>query len=138
MKLLRIYIAVTCIISLCSCKKFIEDQKERAAMDFITSGEWIVESFFVDTLSVTNEFSGYNFRFHDNGIVTGTKDSNSSEGTWAADVSNYSISSNFPNATEPLIKLNGLWTIKDGGNDFVKADRQTANAIMHLQLRKEP
>lgn len=138
MNLLRVYIPAILLLGLFSCKKFIEDKKRQAAMSFITTGHWMVESYLVDTVSVTGEFSGYNFKFNEDGTVDGIKGSVIEEGTWAGDVNTYSITSNFPSAAEPLVRLNGVWVIKDSGLDFVKADRNTSTAVLHLFLKKVP
>jgi hypothetical protein len=138
MKLIRIYIPVICMIITWSCKKFIDDQKKEAAIDFITSGQWIVQSFYVDSTSVTADFEGYTFTFYDNGTVTGIRSGSMEDGTWISDVPSRTITSDFPGASEPLVKLNGVWTLKDGGNDFVKAERIATSATMHLELKKTP
>lgn len=138
MKYFRIYFPVLCILLACSCKKVIEDQKRQAAMSFITNGNWKVESYLVDTVSITAEFEGYKFKFSENGTVIGDNGSTSASGTWVAEVSDYSITSNFPDAGDPIQKLNGHWIIKDSGVTFVKAELSTNGTLMHLHLVKVP
>jgi hypothetical protein len=138
MKFIRIYIPVICILLSLSCKKLVEDQKRQAVMSFITNGQWKVESYLIDTVSVTSAFDGYKFKFNEDGTVNGDNGSVSVPGTWVGEVSDYSITSEFPSAGEPLQKLNGHWVIKDSGLTFVKADLQTADAVMHLHLVKFP
>ena len=138
MKSFRICFPVMCLLLALSCKKAVEDQKRQAVMSFITNGHWKVESYRIDTTSVTAEFDGYKFKFNDNGTVVGDNGSISSSGTWVGDVSDYSITSEFPGAGDPFQKLNGHWIIKDSGLTFVKADLKTGSAVMHLHLVKVP
>lgn len=138
MKFFRISIAVICLLLVFSCKKAIQDQKRQAVMSFITNGHWKVESYLEDTVSVTAQFDGYSFKFNDDGTVVGDNGAASASGTWVGDVSDYSITSDFPGAGDPLRKLNGHWIIKDSGLTFVKADLNTGVAIMHLHLVKIP
>lgn len=138
MKFIRIYIPVICVLFALSCKKLVEDQKRQAVMSFITNGQWKVESYLVDSLPITSEFDGYIFKFNEDGTVTGTNDTTSTRGTWVGEVSDYSITSEFPGAGDPLQKLNGHWVIKDSGPAYVKADLQRTDATIHLHLIKIP
>jgi len=104
-----------------SCKKFIQQQEEKAVMNIITNGYWHVEQYVKNDSDVTASFSGYLFKFDANGTVTGTKDTVSWKGTWAPNADARTISSNFPSAPSPVSLLNGLWKIKDSGTDFVLA-----------------
>lgn len=108
-------------------------------MSFITNGHWKVESYLVDTVSITSEFTGYTFKFNEDGTVVGDNGTLSASGTWMADVSDYSITSDFPGAGDPLQKLNGHWIIKDSGLTFVKAELTVgATSTLHLYLMKIP
>jgi hypothetical protein len=138
MRILRIYLAVGVLLLASSCKKVIEDQQRKAVMSFITSGSWVVASYLVDTASITSQFDGYTFKFEESGKVTGDNGSVIETGTWVGEVSDYSITSEFPSAGDPLKKLNGHWIIKDSGLTFVKADLKTDSATMHLHLTKTP
>ena len=138
MKFIRIYLPVICLLFAFSCKKFVEDQKKQAVISFITNGQWKVESYLIDTISITPEFEGYKFKFNEDGTVIGNNGTSSASGTWVGEVSDYSITSDFPAAGDPLQKLNGHWIIKDSGLTFVKADLNTATSTMHLHLTKIP
>ena len=107
-------------------------------MSFITNGQWKVESYLADTVSITPEFEGYKFKFNADGSVIGSNGNDSETGTWIGEVSDYSITSEFPASGDPLKKLNGHWIIKDSGLTFVKADMQTSASVMHLHLIKIP
>jgi hypothetical protein len=138
MKPFRIYLPVICILFAFSCKKAVEDQKRQMVMSFITNGHWKVESYLVDTVAITTEFEGYKFKFNDDGSVTGDNGSTSASGTWIGEVSDYSITSQFPGSGDPFQKLDGHWVIKDSGLTFVKADLNASGATMHLHLVKVP
>ena len=138
MKSFRIYLPVICVLFAFSCKKVVQDQKKQAVMSFITNGHWKVESYLVDTVSITTEFNGYKFKFNEDGTVVGDNGAASTFGTWIGEVSDYSITSEFPGASDPLQKLNGHWLVKDSGLTFVKADLKTGSATMHLHLLKIP
>lgn len=107
-------------------------------MSFITNGHWKVESYLSDTVSLTSQFDGYTFKFNDDGTVVGDNGVTAATGTWVGEVSDFSITSEFPGAGDPLQKLDGHWVIKDSGLTFVKADLNTSGATMHLHLVKIP
>jgi hypothetical protein len=121
-----------------SCKKIIEDKQRTELVSIITSGQWHIESFTEGTNITTAQFQGYNFQFTENGAVYGSKDTLVVTGNWTGDLTNYSISSNFPDADEPLKKLNGTWKIKDSSNSYVAAEMKTSQGIVILHLRKNP
>lgn len=120
-----------------SCKKAIEKKAQDMIMDAITNGEWIVEQYFEGGNNLSSQFLNYSFRFYEDGTVTGTISNTATNGTWAPNATEYTIFSEFPTATDPLKKLNGLWKIKDSYWDFVKAERATANGTNVLMLRKK-
>ena len=105
-----------------SCKKFIQQQEEKAVMAIITNGFWHVEQYLQNDSNITATFSGYLFKFDADGKVTGTKDNVSQIGAWSPNVDARTITSNFPSATPPVSLLNGVWKIKDSGSDFVLAN----------------
>jgi hypothetical protein len=121
-----------------SCKKAIGNVQRDILIDAITNGIWIVEQYFEGASNISSEFLYYEFRFYDNGTVTSTKSSNITNGTWAGDIANFSITTQFPAATDTLKKLNGVWRIKDSYWDYVKAEMTTPAGINVLYLRKKP
>ena len=104
-----------------SCKKYIQQQEEKAVMSIITNGNWYVDRYIQNDSDITTSFSGYLFKFDADGIVTGTKNGVSDKGSWTADVNARTITSGFPSAVAPVSLLNGVWKIKDSGTDFVLA-----------------
>jgi hypothetical protein len=129
---------LTGLIACCmSCKKAIEKKAQDMIMDAMTNGEWIVEQYLEGSNNISSQFQNYYFKFNSNGTVTGTINSNSTNGTWVGNPSDYTITSEFPSAGDPLKKLNGVWKMKDSYWDFVKAEMATASGTNVLMLRKK-
>ena len=120
-----------------SCKKAIEKKAQNEIMDAITNGEWIVEQYIESGNNISIQFLNYSFKFNSNGTVTGTINSTSTNGTWAGNATDYTITAEFPSAGDPLKKLNGLWKMKDSYWDYVKAEMTTSNGMNVLTLRKK-
>jgi hypothetical protein len=139
MKRLYISILVLFVALSFSCKKFIQQQEEKAAINIITNGKWYVEQYVQNDSDVTASFSGYLFKFDANGIVTGANDSVSEKGLWTPDIASKTISSTFPSANAPVSLLNGTWKIKDSYNDLVVASYTdtTLKTSNTLRLRKQ-
>ncbi|HKP32992.1 MAG TPA: hypothetical protein VJT83_09700 [Chitinophagaceae bacterium] len=126
------------LITVCSsCKKFIEKQKEKTVLDAMTDGRWYVFQYQTPTSDVTYEFSGYEFQFYDNGTVKGFLNTAVTDGTWSGDVNAETITANFPSATIPVSRLNGVWKITDSYLDAVTAYNRVGVDTNWLQLRKK-
>jgi len=138
MKILKPLILIGCLALLStSCKKVIEKKVQDLVMDAITNGEWIVEQYFEGSNNFSSQFLDYRFKFNEDGTLIGKTSSTSTEGTWNPNVSDYTITAEFPTAADPLKKLNGLWKIKDSDWDYVKAEMPTTDGIKLLILRKK-
>lgn len=137
MKRLLPFISLLIITSSLSCKKLIEKKQRDAIMDAMTSGLWYVEQYIEDSTNVTSDFLNYEFQFYENGTVKGMLGTNVANGTWVADTDKYSITSEFPAAGDPLLKLNYTWFIKDSYWDYVKAEATTPDGKNVLHLRKK-
>jgi hypothetical protein len=139
MKILKPLIVTGCIALLfsMSCKKAIEKKAQDMVMDAMTNGEWIVEQYMEGSNNISSQFLNYYFKFNSNGTVTGTINSTSTEGTWTGNATDYTITSDFPSAGDPLKKLNGVWKIKDSYWDYVKAEMPTSGGTNVLTLRKK-
>ena len=126
------------LITSFSCKKALEDKKEDMLMSAITDGIWIVEQYFEGANNISSDFANYEFKFTNDGMVTGTKTPDVTSGTWSGNMTNYSITSNFPSASDPIQKLNGIWKITDSYWDYVEAEMSIASGKNILHLRKKP
>jgi hypothetical protein len=129
-------IFLLCLFSF-SCKKAIERKKEQIVMDAITSGVWIVELYSEDGVVLTSDYAGYEFKFNENETLNAIKLSANVPGTWKPDITNYSITTNFPTATNPLNKLNSTWTLTDSDWDYVKSQSVLTGVNRILNLRKK-
>ena len=121
-----------------SCKKAIEQQKKNIIIDAMTNGSWLVEKYTENTIDITSSFSGYDFKFYENGNVEGSKGALIKSGTWNADVNNYTITASFINPGDTLVLLNKIWTITNPNLDYVEAKTTTTNGDNILHLRKKP
>lgn len=120
-----------------SCKKLVENKQRNAIIEAMTTGVWLVEQYFEDSVNITSEFQNYEFQFYENGTVKGTLGTEVANGTWVADTEVYSITSEFPAATNPVARLNYTWLIKDTEWDYVNAETTTPTGKNILHLRKK-
>ena len=135
---MRIYIFLLFIVvSSVSCKKAIEKKAQDMLVDAITNGYWIVEQYVEAQADITTDFTGYDFKFNENGTVIGIYSGTNTNGTWIGSVSDYTITSDFPTANNPLKKLNGVWKLVDSDWDFVKAEMTIGADKNILKLRKK-
>lgn len=131
-----VVVAIT-LATLMSCKKIIEEKQKDLFIAAMTDGEWYVESYIEGTIAVTDQFTGYSFKFNDDGTVTGINGRDKVYGTWVGDIANYSINSNFPSAENPISKLNGSWKITNTKTGFVHAEMAIGSDKNILQLKKK-
>ena len=120
-----------------SCKKIAQQQEQNAVLSIMTSGVWYMQSYKLGSADSTSSFSGYVFKFDQNGTVTATLGASYSTGTWSANISNRSITSNFPGAYNPLNKLNSTWTITDSGLTYVVANATISDSTANMRLQKQ-
>jgi hypothetical protein len=127
------------LIMMLSCKKFIQQQEEKAVISDVTNGLWYVSGYEKNDSNITSSFSGYLFKFDANNTVTGTWSDSSMQGNWTVDISAKTIYADFPGAGTPLSYLNETWLIKDSYTDSVSAT--STDTVSHtsniLQLKKQ-
>jgi hypothetical protein len=129
---------VMAISVLASCKKLVEKKAEDAIMKVMTDGQWVVTSFTSNGSDVTTDFSGYSFQFFDDYTVKAVKNGTVAQtGTFQGDVSAMTISSNFPNAVNPLLLLNATWHITNTSDTYVIANTTVGTEIRTLRLDKQ-
>jgi hypothetical protein len=120
-----------------SCKKYIEQQEQNALVDLVTKGTWRITGYLDhQTNNITDSFSGYAFQFNENGTVYGIRYGQQTNGTWSANVSNKTITSDFPSATYPISMLNHTWTVTDSYTDSVAAKTAVDTSYNILNLHK--
>jgi len=135
MKQLLIIISLAC---LSGCKKVIEKKAETAIMNAMTDGQWIITTFISNGTNITTDFSAYQFQYFSNYTVNAIKSGTvETTGNWEGDVNTMSIFANFPNATNPLLLLNGTWHVTDNSWTYVKATMTIGNETRTLRLDKQ-
>ena len=132
---------VVSVISFCGCKKVKDKIVESLLMKLITDNAWIVANFNEDGNNITSDFGDYSFEFYDNGRVFAIKNGVQEYiGTWSPNESSKTITSNFPNATEPINKFNGVWYITNTGlnPNYVEAKLTTDDGeVLRLRLNSK-
>ena len=135
MKQLLIIISLACLTG---CKKVIEKKAETAIMNAMTDGEWTITTFISNGTNITTDFSAYQFQYFSNYTVNAIKSGTvENTGNWEGDVNTMSIFANFPNATNPLLLLNGTWHVTDNSWTYVKATMTIGNETRTLRLDKQ-
>jgi hypothetical protein len=135
MKQLLIIISLACLTG---CKKVIEKKAETAIMNAMTDGQWIITTFISNGTNITTDFSAYQFQYFSNYTVNAIKSGTvENTGNWEGDVNTMSIFANFPNATNPLLLLNGTWHVTDNSWTYVKATMTIGNETRTLRLDKQ-
>jgi hypothetical protein len=135
MKPLLIILSLIC---LAGCKKTIEKKAENAIMKAMTDGQWAITSFISDGSNITDDFSTYRFQYFDNYTVNAIKNGTvENTGNWDGDYSTMSIIASFPNATDPLLLLNGTWHVTDNSWTYVEATMTVGSTIRSLRLDKQ-
>ena len=129
---------VLAISVLASCNKIVEKKAQDAIMKVMTNGQWVVTNFTSNGTDITTDFSGYSFQFFDDYTVNALKNGTIAQtGTFQGDVSAMTISSNFPNAVNPLLLLNGTWHITNTSDTYVIANTTIGTEIRTLRLDKQ-
>ncbi len=122
----------------CSCKKAIEQKKEDLVLDAMTNGQWYVYSFQEAGVNLTPDFAPYSFQFYRDGRVDAlTPAGIENQGNWEANVSSLTIESAFPDATDPIRKLNAVWKLVDNSWTYVKAETTVDGLKRQLHLKKK-
>lgn len=136
MKKSAVFLLLTFSLFFSSCKKYVQQQEQDAALNLITNGTWMVQQFLQSGANITASFSGYVFQFKSDGTVVGTLGSTSVTGTWAADINNRTITSNFPAGSGILDNLDGVWKITDSSVTYVVANTSVGAGVNNLRLQK--
>ena len=135
MKPLLIILSLIC---LAGCKKTIEKKAENAIIKAMTDGQWVITSFTSNGSDITINFSAYRFQYFSNYTVNAIKSGTvENTGNWDGDVSAMNIFASFPNATDPLVLLNGTWHVTDNSWTYVKATMTIENETRTLRLDKQ-
>jgi hypothetical protein len=121
-----------------SCEKFVEDVQEEAIAETISKGQWKVSLYTKAGTDLTSDFGAYVFQFQKNNTVDAIKNNVVEKtGTWQANATDYTITSQFDNAAYPLPLLNGTWNLTDATDNQVVAHKTVNGELYNLKLSKQ-
>lgn len=133
----KITVALLLFVSLAGCKKTLEEKARDIVLDAMTSGTWEITKFTVNGTNITSDFAGFSFQYHKNETVDAIKNGSiQSTGSWSGDAANMRISANFTNVSEPLLLINGQWSITNNSWTFVEASQTVGSQVKTLRLDK--
>jgi len=116
----------------------IKKKQEEKVLDAMTNGQWKVTSFVKGSNDLTSNFAPYRFQFKTNNTVDAINNGTvENTGTWNEDVNAQTISSNFINAANPVVLLNGTWKITNNSWTWVEANQTVNNELLALRLDKQ-
>ena len=137
MKKLAVFILASMLIG-SSCKKKIVEQQKDLLVQIMTDGLWSVTLMTVNTTDYTADFAGYRFKFYENKSVDASfNGSFVKAGTWDANASTMTTSSNFVGASHPIMLVNGNWNITRSGSRFVEATQTNGTEVKNMKLYRE-
>jgi len=120
-----------------ACKKTVDKKIENYIIDIMTDGRWYMYKYEENGIDITYEFDGYEFQFYENETVDGVLNNVATRGTWKGDLSNLSMTAEFPTAGFPLKKLNATWKITDSYINAVFAESTTGMVVSKMVLVKK-
>lgn len=124
------------LLILFGCKK--EKKIENIVVQAMVNGQWKVSNFNKGGTDITTNFADYKFQFKSNLTVDAINNGSIEKtGSWNADAATQTISSNFANATNPLVLLNGTWKITNNSWTWVEAEQTLNNELLSLRLDKQ-
>jgi hypothetical protein len=124
------------LIILIGCKK--EKKAENIVVQAMVNGQWKVTNFNKAGTDVTTNFASYKFQFKTDFTVDAINNGSVEKtGTWNADAVAQSITSNFSNAVNPVVLLNGTWMITNNSWTWVEAKQTLNGELLILRLDKQ-
>lgn len=119
-------------------KEQIQQQQQNTVVLAMTSGQWKVTSFMKGSTDVTADFATYTFQFKTNMTVDALHNGTVEKtGSWAADATAQTITSNFTGAAHPLDLLNGTFTITNTTWTSVVASQTVGTELRSVRLDKQ-
>lgn len=120
-----------------SCKKAKEAIYEDMVIKAMTDGQWVITNFTLNGINITSDFSGYKFQYYSNKTVDAIKNGAvEKNGTWDGNASTMTTSANFPGAVNPLLMINGNWSIVNSSWTYVIATQTVGNEVKNMRLDK--
>lgn len=133
----RLYPIVLLIFFAGCIKEKKQQVQENLVVQAIVNGQWKVTNFNKGGSDVTGNFASYNFQFKTNNTVDAINSGSVEKtGTWNADPTAQTITSDFANAADPLALLNGTWLITNTTWTSVEAKQTAGGELRILRLDK--
>lgn len=131
-------VCLSCIfMSIISCKKTIDQQKENYVLGVLTEGRWFLENYTENDVDNTSDFQAYEFQFYENGKFDAISSSSVVSGTWLGDVDNLSFTVNFNTSDNTLLRINHVWKWLKSNVGLVFAETATPTQKISIRLRKK-
>ncbi|MGZ3951540.1 MAG: hypothetical protein ACXVBZ_09095 [Flavisolibacter sp.] len=116
----------------------IKKKEESLVVQAMVDGQWKVTNFKKAGSDVTTDFANYKFQFKTNFTVDAINNGTIEKtGSWNADATSQTITSNFPSAVNPLVLLNGTWQITNNSWTWVEASQTVNGELLNLRLDKQ-
>ena len=126
------------IILLTGCKKKIEDIQQDLVVKAMTDGQWAITNFTQNSNNITAAFTPYKFKYYSNKTVDAIKNGTLEKtGNWDGNAANLTTWADFPNATYPLMLINGTWHIDNNSWTFVIASQISGSETKTMRLDKQ-
>ena len=125
---------VIILVLLAGC---IKKKQEDMVVNAMVEGQWKVTKFIKGSSEITPDFAPYKFQFKTNFTVDAINNGTVEKtGSWNADATTQTITSNFTNASAPLTLLNGTWQITNNSWTWVEATQSLNGELYSLRLEK--
>lgn len=124
-------------ISLGSCKKTINDQKEKYVLSAMTTGRWFLDYYAVNGVDSTADFQAYVFQFYDDSRIDAITTATTQGGTWSGDPSTLTMTIRFQSQDRNLTRISYPWLFTDSHIGLVFAETTTAFGKIVIRLKKK-
>ncbi len=115
----------------------VKKKQEDMVVNAMVEGQWKVTRFMKASSEITSDFANYKFQFKTNFTVDAINNGTVEKtGSWNADATTQTITSNFTNAGTPLTLLNGTWHITNNSWTWVEATQSLSGELYSLRLEK--
>ena len=125
------------VLSLFLLAACVKKKQEDLVVNAMVDGQWKVTKFIKSGTDITPDFANYKFQFKTNFTVDAINNGTVEKtGSWNADATSQTITSNFTNASTPIILLNGTWQIINNSWRWVEATQSLNGQLYNLRLEK--
>jgi len=121
-----------------SCKKTVENIQQDLVIQAMTNGQWAITHFTQNGADITSDFSGYRFQYYSNKTVDAILNGSVQKtGNWDGNANTMTTWADFPNATHPLLLINGSWHIDRNSWTYVEATQVVGTETRTMRLDKQ-